>query len=72
MVLLKEKGFEEAWILKLWEQFNDEYFLRHQNDEISWQMEGILNHRPGKPLILILEVKNGYEHLGGQSICLYP
>ncbi|KEI72097.1 protein-PII uridylyltransferase [Endozoicomonas elysicola] len=66
LLLLKEKGFEEAWILKLWEQFNDEYFLRHQSDEISWQTEGILNHRPGKPLILIPEVKDGYEHQGSK------
>lgn len=66
LLLLKEKGFEEAWILKLWEPFNDEYFIRHQSDEISWQTEGILNHRPGKPLILIPEVKDGYEHQGSK------
>ncbi|MFK0571912.1 [protein-PII] uridylyltransferase [Endozoicomonas sp.] len=66
LALLKEKGFEEVWILKLWEQFNDEYFLRHQSDEISWQTEGILDHSPGKPLILIPEVKDDYEHQGSK------
>lgn len=64
--LLMEKGFKEDPISGLWNQFSDEYFLRHQSDEIGWQTEGILLHNPGKPLILIPEIGKGYEHQGSK------
>ncbi|WBA83783.1 hypothetical protein [Endozoicomonas sp. GU-1] len=70
MALLIEQGLKEEDISYLWDQFNDEYFLRHQSDEISWQTEGILQHDSEEPLILIPEIADGYEHQGS-SVFVY-
>ncbi|WP_422445388.1 MULTISPECIES: [protein-PII] uridylyltransferase [unclassified Endozoicomonas] len=70
MALLIEQGLKEEDISYLWDQFNDEYFLRHQSDEISWQTKGILQHDSEKPLILIPEIADGYEHQGS-SVFVY-
>lgn len=66
MTLLTEKGLKKESVSYLWDQFNDEYFLRHQSNEISWQTEGILRHDSGKVLILISKIADGNEHQGSR------
>jgi len=66
MDLLAHLGIQEEAIAYLWDQFDDEYFLRHQSDEISWQTAAILSHQSDEPLIIIPEVSDGYEQQGSK------
>ncbi|MGB1271494.1 MAG: [protein-PII] uridylyltransferase, partial [Endozoicomonas sp.] len=76
--LLASRGFGRKAIFQLWQQFDNEYFLRHQSDEIAWQTEGILKHhlresirkKPGQPLIIIPEPLNNQNHQGS-SVFVY-
>ncbi|WP_299732571.1 [protein-PII] uridylyltransferase [uncultured Endozoicomonas sp.] len=62
--LLIDKGFAKKQINDLWHLFNEDYFQRHQSEEIVWQTEGILNHLSETPLILIPEVDEDYDNQG--------
>ena len=66
MDLLTHMGIQEEAISYLWDQFDDEYFLRHQSDEISWQTAAILSHSSDEPLIIIPEIPDGYEQQGSK------
>ena len=66
MDLLTHMGIQEEAISYLWDQFDDEYFLRHQSDEISWQTAAILSHPSDEPLIIIPEIPHGYEQQGSK------
>jgi len=49
MVKLAGKGVETAQLQALWDEFPEEYFLRHNVDEVIWHAEIILEqgHREG-------------------------
>jgi len=49
MVKLAGKGVETAQLQALWDEFPEEYFLRHNVDEVIWHAEIILkqDHREG-------------------------
>ncbi len=66
MDLLAHMGIQEEPVSYLWDQFDDEYFLRHQSDEISWQTAAILSHTSEEPLVIIPEVPDGYEQQGSK------
>lgn len=41
-------------VQKLWQETEDDYFLRHTSDEIAWQTQGILKHNnKDGPLVLV-------------------
>lgn len=78
--LLASQGFGRKAIFQLWQQFDNEYFLRHQSDEIAWQTEGILRHhlwqnvrkKTGRPLIIIPESANNQNHQGSSVFVYTP
>jgi len=54
LAMLCTKPLDKQDILNLWKQFGDEYFLRHQADEIAWQTESIVSaSEDDLPLVLI-------------------
>lgn len=41
-------------VLNLWQEIEDEYFLRHTSDEIAWQTQGMIRHKDkDTPLVLV-------------------
>ncbi len=41
-------------MLNLWQEIEDEYFLRHTSDEIAWQTQGMIRHKDkDTPLVLV-------------------
>lgn len=56
---------------KIWETIEDEYFIRSNGDEIAWNTEAILRHRPSdKPLIAITPL-GGRNFSGASKIFIY-
>lgn len=54
ITLIDSDKYNKKDILNLWKDIEDDYFLRHTSDEISWQTEGILKHKnKAEPLVLI-------------------
>lgn len=53
MTQLLNLGCSEHAVESLWQQFPQDYFLRHQSDEIAWHTQGILQHKGDDSLILI-------------------
>ncbi len=54
LAMLCTKPLGKQDILSLWRQFGDEYFLRHQADEIAWQTEAIVSAGEADlPLVLM-------------------
>lgn len=51
--LLAEEDIDVKQIETLWQQFGDEYFLRHTPQEITWHTQGILTHNDDAPLIMV-------------------
>ena len=57
-----------AAIDELWEQLDDDYFLRHSADEVAWHTRAILADTPSdRPLIIVRE----QTERGGTEIFLY-
>ena len=65
--ILKGKEIDKLAINKLWQRFNEEYFLRYAVDEIVWQSLALLDSNKHPPLVLI---RNDSER-GGTEIFIY-
>ncbi|MCG8379557.1 MAG: [protein-PII] uridylyltransferase, partial [Proteobacteria bacterium] len=64
----KNSKFDDTTILNLWKTLGNDYFLRHQPDEISWHTEGILKHKDhSTPLVMV----ENFNSRGGCLIFLY-
>ncbi|WP_018877466.1 MULTISPECIES: [protein-PII] uridylyltransferase [unclassified Thioalkalivibrio] len=51
---LQQQGFDPEQARRLWDELDDEYFLRHSADEIAWHAQALLPLEPDAlPLILV-------------------
>ncbi|HIF51779.1 MAG TPA: [protein-PII] uridylyltransferase [Thiotrichaceae bacterium] len=46
-------------VLKLWNNIDNDYFLRHISDEIAWHTEGILKHKNTESPLVLVNKKSG-------------
>ncbi len=68
LALISNKEISEQNILEFWKTVGNDYFLRHNPDEIAWQTEGILIHHDlTSPLVLV----NKESSRGGSLIFVY-
>jgi [protein-PII] uridylyltransferase len=68
LYLLRQRGVDVSACQRLWQAFDEEYFLRHSDDEISWHTQAIIQSDPSqRPLVAIrrLTVR------GGTAIFIY-
>ena len=60
--LVTETGIEMDRAAKLWDNFGDDYFLRHTADEIRWHTSNILDAGADDiPLVLVRDGRGGTE-----------
>lgn len=52
---LNRHGVSTEQVLAIWEDVNEDYFLRESYLDIAWHTQAILQHQGEKPLILIKE-----------------
>ena len=66
--LITGKTIDKQKVIDFWKTVGNEYFIRHQPEEIAWHTEAILKHKDNDtPLVL---VKN-FSSRGGTLIFLY-
>ena len=65
---LEDKGLSEDAVKYHWKSFQQDYFLRHSEEEIVWHMEGILKHRKTDEPLIRVKSKSGR---GGSLIFLH-
>lgn len=68
LVSLQEQGIEAQQVLDLWKKLDDEYFLRHSADEVSRNIQVILNRPADEKVTVALE---SLTHRGGTEIFIY-
>ena len=52
--LLEARGFDATAARALWDDLDDEYFLRHSPDEVAWHAQALLPLEPDElPLVLV-------------------
>ncbi|WP_282166887.1 bifunctional uridylyltransferase/uridylyl-removing protein GlnD [Shewanella japonica] len=64
---LLRRGLKQKSINELWLRFKDDYFLRHQPNQVSWHTEALLKHDKQKPLVLISK----HTTRGGSELFVY-
>ncbi|MDO6775836.1 [protein-PII] uridylyltransferase [Shewanella sp. 10N.286.52.C2] len=64
---LLRRGVKQKNIDALWLRFKDDYFLRHQPNQVSWHTEALLKHDKQKPLVLISK----HTTRGGSELFVY-
>ncbi|WP_144209771.1 bifunctional uridylyltransferase/uridylyl-removing protein GlnD [Shewanella donghaensis] len=64
---LLRRGLKQKSIDTLWLRFKDDYFLRHQPNQVSWHTEALLKHDPKKALVLISK----HTTRGGTELFVY-
>jgi [protein-PII] uridylyltransferase len=68
LALIANKDMLEQSTLSLWKTVDEDYFLRHNSDEIAWHTEGILKHKnKSDPLVLVMKKSSR----GGSLIFVY-
>ncbi|HSG91277.1 MAG TPA: [protein-PII] uridylyltransferase [Pseudomonadales bacterium] len=71
---LVDRGMAKESVLRLWEGTDDDYFLKHDHNDITWQMEAIDGwdlHAEG-PLVLVRDVTGQVPgHEGATQIFVY-
>jgi [protein-PII] uridylyltransferase len=68
LTLLDTDNYPKKDVLSLWEDIEDDYFLRHTSDEIVWQTQGMLKHKNKRePLVLV----NKQTNRGNSLIFVY-
>lgn len=65
--MLFDTGMTAMTIDQVWQHFNDEYFLRHNSEEIAWQTKAIHDINAPLPLVLISRT----APRGGTPIFIY-
>ncbi len=68
--LLIENGMEDTEIWQMWDNSNDDYFLRESPENIAWHTRSIANHGLNIPLVLLKETDQ-LRYLGGTQIFIY-
>ena len=64
---LLAKNINDNHVYKIWKSISEDYFLRHNPDEIAWHTKGILVHNTEKPLVMV----NKKSKRGGSLIFVY-
>ena len=60
--LLADSGIDAGAAARLWDNFGDDYFLRHSADEIRWHASNILDSAAADiPLVLVRDGRGGIE-----------
>ncbi|MCC5887373.1 MAG: [protein-PII] uridylyltransferase [Gammaproteobacteria bacterium] len=76
---LVDKGVDREQVLKLWQHTDEDYFLKHDHQDIAWQMEAVTQHdldRDG-PLVRVRDqlgeaaAHAGAPHEGATQIFIY-
>jgi len=71
---LVDKGLDREKILELWKDTDEDYFLKHDHNEIAWQTEAVTDHdldREG-PLVLVRDRTVQVEaHEGATQIFIF-
>lgn len=62
------KALSDSQINTLWQQFGDDYFLRHTIDEITWQTRAIINRETDA--LPLIATRTDSEH-GGTMIFIF-
>ncbi len=65
---LCSKPLSKEAIVALWESLGEDYFLRHQADEIAWHTQGILTAPADESPLIMLMPESGY---GSTEIFIY-
>lgn len=66
-----ERNVDIAEAEAIWDTIEEEYFIRSNGDEIAWNTEAIIRHRPSdKPLIAITPL-GGRNFSGASKIFIY-
>ena len=69
--ILIERNVDMIEAEEIWDKIEDEYFIRSSGDEIAWNTEAILKHRPSqKPLVAISSL-GGRNFSGASKVFIY-
>lgn len=69
--ILMEENVDMLEAEEVWSKIEEEYFIRSNGDEIAWNTEAILLHRPSdKPLVAIRPL-GGRDFSGASKIFIY-
>ena len=69
--ILIERNVDMIEAEEIWNKIEDEYFIRSSGDEIAWNTEAILKHRPSqKPLVAISSL-GGRNFSGASKVFIY-
>ncbi len=67
---LNSQIISDTFVKTLWQKMEADYFIRHEPEELAWQLQSIAQHNSKKPLIMIKETHDNEEH-GGSKIFIY-
>ncbi|HEY4128158.1 MAG TPA: [protein-PII] uridylyltransferase [Gammaproteobacteria bacterium] len=66
--LLKTRGLETGAVRAVWESLSEEYFLRHNADEIAWHTANLASRLEGDAPLVFLRPDT---ERGGTAVCIY-
>ncbi len=58
LTFCQENGLTDDVIENIWDRLDDDYFLRHAPEEVSWHTQAIANAPPDRPTVLVRHFSN--------------
>ncbi len=71
---LVDKGLDREEVLRLWQDTDEDYFLKHDQDDIAWQTEAVSQHDldADGPLVRVRDQTHGHHgHEGATQIFIF-
>lgn len=69
--ILIERNADIIEAENIWEKIEDEYFIRSSGEEIAWNTEAILNHRPSTKPLVVVSPLGGRNFSGASKVFIY-
>ncbi|MBM6551661.1 [protein-PII] uridylyltransferase [Marinomonas ostreistagni] len=69
--ILIERNADIIEAENIWEKIEEEYFIRSSGEEIAWNTEAILNHRPSTKPLVVISPLGGRNFSGASKVFIY-
>ncbi len=71
IALLKESGYTDKQIREIWNNPNEEYFLRESPEDIAWHSKAIANHKSNVAPLILIKNKTEIRNEGATQVFIY-
>jgi len=71
LALLETKGYSKSQVKQIWNNPDNDYFLRELPDDIAWQTQAIATHKSNTEPLIVIQSKVENRNEGATQVFIY-